>query len=252
MAKLILSMDNQMIREIPLDRERISIGRKPQNDIQIDNLAISGAHAVVVTILHDSFLEDLDSTNGTFVNGQQIQKHFLQHNDVIELGKYRLKYIKDLNQQLSGEDFEKTMVLRPDTVRKSMEAPPPLEERPRPVPPVSTTATTPVPTPTPVATPTPVPNPTPINDALPLGSIQVLTGSNVGRTLDLVKTLTTLGRPGVQVAVIARRPHGYFLTHVEGERQPRVNGAEIGAQAHPLSDHDIIELAGVKMEFFLK
>lgn len=230
MARLILSMDNQVIREIPLDRERITIGRKPQNDVQIDNLAISGAHAVVVTLLHDSFLEDLDSTNGTFVNGQQIQKHFLQHNDVIELGKYRLKYLKDPAQKFAEEDFEKTMVLRPEAVRKAIDAGP---EKPdtAPHPPVSPPAD---------------------SVALPLGAIQVLSGSGVGRTLDLVKSLTTLGRSGGQVAVIARRPQGYFLTHVEGERAPSVNGTAIGAQAHPLSDHDIIELAGVKLEFFLK
>ena len=90
MAKLILSMDGLVLKELPLAKERTTIGRKPHNDIQIDNLAISGEHAVIVTILNDSFLEDLNSTNGTYVNGQPIKKHFLQNNDVVELGKYRL------------------------------------------------------------------------------------------------------------------------------------------------------------------
>src|SRR5881628_2796735 len=93
MAKLILSMDGLVLKEIPLAKERTTIGRKPHNDIQIDNLAVSGEHAVIVTILNDSFLEDLGSTNGTLVNGQQVKKHFLQSNDVVELGKYKLKYI---------------------------------------------------------------------------------------------------------------------------------------------------------------
>jgi len=259
MAKLILSMDNLVLKEIPLDKERVVIGRKPQNDIQIDNLAISGTHAVVVTILHDSFLEDLDSTNGTFVNGQQIKKHFLQNNDVIELGKYRLKYVKDLSHQVAQDEFEKTMVLRPDMMRKAVEptatvtpavtAVPPVALAPatmmppvNPMPPIAPRPAEPAPAPAPAATPS----------ELPLGAIQVLTGSNAGKTLDLVKSLTTLGKPGVQVAVIARRPHGYFLTHVEGPRFPQVNGAPIDIQAHPLRDHDIIELAGVKMEFFLR
>ena len=79
MAKLILSMETTMLKEIPLNKERTTIGRKPHNDIQIDNLAISGEHAVVITILNDSFLEDLGSTNGTFVNGQSVKKHFLQN-----------------------------------------------------------------------------------------------------------------------------------------------------------------------------
>ena len=82
--------------------------------------------------------------------------------------------------------------------------------------------------------------------------MQVLNGANAGRQLELTKTLTTLGKPGVQVAVIARRPHGYFITHVEGAQYPRVNGQAIDAQAHALADHDVVEIAGIKMEFFLK
>ena len=124
MAKLILSMDGLTLKEIPLSKERTTIGRKPHNDIQIDNLAISGEHAVIVTILNDSFLEDLGSTNGTFVNGQQVKKHFLQNGDVVELGKYRLKYVNETPQQASGADFEKTMVLRPDMLKKPPEQAP--------------------------------------------------------------------------------------------------------------------------------
>ncbi|HXC75752.1 MAG TPA: FHA domain-containing protein, partial [Candidatus Acidoferrum sp.] len=116
MAKLVLSMDGLVLKEIALGKERVTIGRKPHNDVQIDNLAVSGEHAVVVTILSDSFLEDLGSTNGTLVNGLPIKKHFLQNNDVVELGKYRLKYVSD-GADAPGEqqEFEKTMVIRPQT-----------------------------------------------------------------------------------------------------------------------------------------
>ena len=75
---------------------------------------------------------------------------------------------------------------------------------------------------------------------------------NAGKELELIKNLTTLGKPGVQVAVITKRPQGYFITHVEGANFPIVNGKLLDAQAHPLNDHDIVELAGVKMEFFYK
>src|SRR5574340_106800 len=111
-AKLILSMDGVVLKEYPLNKERMTIGRKPHNDIAIDNLAVSGEHAAIVTILHDSFLEDLDSTNGLEVNGTATKKHFLQNNDVIGIGKYKLKYINDQAGQASAADFEKTMVLR--------------------------------------------------------------------------------------------------------------------------------------------
>ena len=111
MAKVILSLEGSVIREVSLDKERVTIGRKPQNDIQIENLAVSSEHARIVTILNDSFLEDLGSTNGTLVNGNPIKKHILQNNDVIEIGKYTLKFISDAPavSQASAEEFERTM-----------------------------------------------------------------------------------------------------------------------------------------------
>lgn len=256
MTKLILSMDGLVLKEIPLSKERTTIGRKPHNDIQIDNLAISGEHAVIVTILNDSFLEDLDSTNGTFVNGQSVKKHFLQNGDVIELGKYRLKYISEAVPQAGAGDFEKTMILRPDMMRKTAEqmAQKSFGDTQIGVKGTGATMLSPVAPPVvPAAAASPATAKAPAAaSASPLGAIQVLTGGNAGKELELVKTLTTLGKPGVQVAVIARRPHGYFITHVEGAQFPIVNGQTLDAQAHPLADHDIIELAGVKMEFFIK
>ncbi len=257
MAKLILSMETTMLKEIPLSKERTTIGRKPHNDIQIDNLAISGEHAVVITILNDSFLEDLGSTNGTFVNGQSVKKHFLKNGDTVELGKYRLKYVSELPQQTSSADFEKTMILRPGAVVPKP-APEPSAEASAPAAPAAPSAA-PASAPAPAhastsagMTPTaPAPAATGVQ-ALPLGAIQILSGGNAGKEMELTKTLTTLGKPGVQVAVIARRPHGYFITHVEGASFPAVNGKMLDAQAHQLTDHDVIELAGIKMEFFLK
>src|SRR5216117_494866 len=124
MAKLILSMDGLVLKEIPLTKERTPIGRKPHTDIQIDNRAVSGEHAVIVTILNDSFLEDLGSTNGTVVNGNPIKKHFLQNNDVVELGKYKLKFIGEAAPAAGAEkaDFKKTMVLRPSAMKAAAAA----------------------------------------------------------------------------------------------------------------------------------
>ena len=256
MAKLILSMDGLVLKEIPLSKERTTIGRKPHNDIQIDNLAVSGEHAVIVTILNDSFLEDLGSTNGTVVNGNPIKKHFLQNNDVIELGKYKLKLLGEASGAGAGgdkADFEKTMVLRPASARQTGgEAlrTSPGSQRAAAMPQAAAAvagiadATKTVP---------PAPQPAaPRPAGQPLGAIQLLSGANAGKELELTKPLTTLGKPGVQVAVLTRRPQGYFITHVEGAARPNVNGQQIGPAPHALKDHDVIELAGVKMEFFLK
>jgi pSer/pThr/pTyr-binding forkhead associated (FHA) protein len=255
MAKLILSMDGLVLKEINLTKERTTIGRKPHNDIQIDNLAVSGEHAVIVTILQDSFLEDLGSTNGTVVNGQSVKKHFLQNNDIIELGKYKLKYVNETPAGVAkAADFEKTMVLRPGAVKPAPgpasvpaaqtapAAPAPAAAK------MGDTAQGPATTMPPISAPAPKPAAAPQKSA----ALQLLSGANAGKELDLTKPLTTLGKPGVQVAVITRRPQGFFITHVEGASFPVVNGKPLDAQAHALNDHDVIELAGVKMEFFIK
>ena len=307
MAKLILSMDGLVLKEIPLAKERTTIGRKPHNDVQIDNLAVSGEHAVVVTIHSDCFLEDLGSTNGTQVNGKPVKKHFLQNNDVIELGKYKLKFVQDVAPKpapapsVEKADFEKTMVLRPSAMRAAAEqakamatagqvgggataeaqraaavkqaaataaaagtadkdaksppapaAAPSATQKLAAAPAAAAPATPPAaqpaaPAPAAPATPAPAAAPKPL-----VGAIQLLSGANAGKQLELAKPLTTLGRPGVQVAVLTRRPQGYFITHIEGTQQPIVNGAVIGVAPHALKDHDKIEIAGVKMEFFLK
>jgi predicted component of type VI protein secretion system len=255
MAKLILSLEGSVIREIPLDKERITIGRRPQNDIQIENLAVSGEHACIVTILNDSFLEDLGSTNGTLVNGNPIKKHILQNNDVVEIGKYKMKYVVEAAAaaQAAQDDFERTMVMKSSpgkpTAPKPAAAPmSPPTGAPRP----ATAAAAPLTSPPRPAAPAAAAQKPAAAEAQPLAALQLLTGPNAGKEIELVKNLTTLGKPGVQVAVITRRPQGYFITHVEGAVFPVLNGKTIDAQARQLNDHDVIELAGVKMEFFLK
>ena len=262
MAKLILSMDGLVLKEIPLTRERTTIGRKPHNDIQIDNLAVSGEHAVIVTILNDAFLEDLGSTNGTVVNGNQIKKHFLQNNDIIELGKYKLKFVAEAVPAAGDKaDFEKTMVLRPSAMRAAAEQAKSMagtaqaavvQRAPAAQHVAASAAATGVADKDATKTVPPAPVAPMVRPGQPLGAIQLLSGANAGKELELTKPLTTLGKPGVQVAVLTRRPQGYFITHVEGANRPMVNGQQIGPAPHALKDHDVIELAGVKMEFFLK
>jgi pSer/pThr/pTyr-binding forkhead associated (FHA) protein len=233
MARLVLSLDNQVLAEYNMNKERYTIGRLPDNDIRIDNPAVSGHHSLIINILNDSFLEDLNSTNGTYVNGKLIKKHALQHGDVVTVGHHQLRFVEDDEAQ---DEFEKTMVIQPSA---------------RPVEKVRAAAS---------VTDSQVLSATGTRRALADGTaalkkakLQVLSGAFAGRELELNKALTTLGRPGVQVAAITRRADGYFIVHVDSGKEndfPLLNGTPIGATARKLSDNDVIQLAGVKMGFF--
>jgi len=223
--------------EYELNQERITIGRKPENEIPIDNLAVSGKHALIISILDDSFLEDLGSTNGTYVNGKLVKKHALKDGDVIAIGKHELKYINE-NASDDDDEFEKTMIIKPGSASAAVAAAQAAEKagaaaEPSAAQPGATSA--------------------PAGGGMPLGRLTVLNGPIAGKELELTKALVTLGKPGTQVAVISRRPQGYFLTHIEsdgdGKRYPVVNGEAIGPKAYQLNDSDLIELAGIKMEF---
>jgi pSer/pThr/pTyr-binding forkhead associated (FHA) protein len=235
MAKLVLSMNGVVQGEYELNQERLTIGRKPDNDIPIDNLAVSGKHALVITILDDSFLEDLGSTNGSYVNGKLVKKHALKDGDVIAIGKHELKYVNE-HATADDDDFEKTMIIRPGSASAAVAAAQAAEKAVQSAEPASGGSA-------PAAT----------GGGMPLARLTVLNGPIAGKELELTKALITLGKPGTQVAVISRRPQGYFLTHIEsdgdGKRYPVVNGEAIGAKAYQLKDSDLIELAGIKMEF---
>jgi pSer/pThr/pTyr-binding forkhead associated (FHA) protein len=242
MARLVLSLDGQVMAEYNMNKERYTIGRLPDNDIRIDNAAVSGHHSLIINILNDSFLEDLNSTNGTYVNGKLIKKHALQHGDVVTVGHHQLRFVEDDEAQ---DEFEKTMVIQPSSrpvekLRAANEA----AEKVSPA--LSATGKS---------------RALNVNDtgstaaaALKKAKLQVLSGAFAGRELELSKALTTLGRPGVQVAAITRRAEGYFIVHVDSGKDndfPLLNGTAIGAQATRLADNDVIQLAGVKMGFFV-
>ncbi len=235
MARLMLSLDGQILAEYNMNKERYTIGRLPDNDIRIDNPAVSGHHSLIINILNDSFLEDLNSTNGTYVNGKLIKKHAMQHGDVITVGHHQLRFVDSQDGEAEQDEFEKTMVITPssqgeDRIRRvGVAVDQAAKAAPRrPGVPDSVTA-------------------------LPKAKLQVLSGAFAGRELELIKALTTLGRPGVQVAAITRRAEGYFIVHVDSGKEndyPQVNGVPIGPQARRLNDNDVVQLAGVKMGFF--
>jgi len=248
MARLILSLDGQVMAEYNMNKERYTVGRLPDNDIRIDNPAVSGHHSLVINILNDSFLEDLNSTNGTYVNGKLIKKHALQHGDVVTVGHHQLRFVDTQSMDSEPDEFEKTMIITPGSAvaaaaAKKASAIAPAAPAPAvAAKPSATLATGRMPA---QSSEQPV--------ALPKAKLQVLSGAFAGRELELNKALTTLGRPGVQVAAITRRADGFFIVHVDSGKPndyPSVNGAAIGEQARKLQDNDVILLAGVKMGFF--
>jgi pSer/pThr/pTyr-binding forkhead associated (FHA) protein len=222
MPKMIVSIDGVVIKEVQLTKDRTSLGRRPYNDIVIDNLAVSGEHAVLQMTGNEVYLEDLNSTNGTYVNGKAVKKQLLQNNDTVEIGKYKIKYINEV----AGPTFEKTMILKAGAI------PPVTQGGPAPAQAAGKTAAA---------------------QAADLGqvnaSIKVLSGAAAGRQVPLVKVVTTIGKPGVAVAAITKRPHGFVVAHVEGSNKPTVNGAAIGGEPVTLKNGDMLELAGTQMQF---
>lgn len=206
MPKMIVSIDGVVIKEVQLTKDRTTLGRRPYNDIVIDNLAVSGEHAVMQMSGMDVFLEDLNSTNGTYVNGKAIKKQQLQNGDAVEIGKYKIKFV----HEGATESYEKTTVINAGSVVEAGDA-----------------------------------------HSAPLGNaaIKVMSGTAAGREVPLVKVVTTIGKPGVAVAAITRRPHGYVVALVEGTQKPTVNGSAIGTDAVNLRHGDLLELAGTQMQF---
>jgi pSer/pThr/pTyr-binding forkhead associated (FHA) protein len=221
MGKLVVSLDGVVIKEVQITKDKTTLGRRPYNDIVIDNLAVSGEHAVMQMVGADVFIEDLNSTNGTYINGKAIKKHLLTHNDTVEIGKYKIKYLVD-----EGTDYEKTMIMRPPAAG----APAPMHGN------AVTSGFGGLP---PAAQP---------SVAQP-ASIKVLNGAAAGREVVLTKVVTTVGKPGVQVASITKRPNGYAFAHVEGATKPSINGVPIVGDSVPLRNGDVIELAGTQMQF---
>jgi pSer/pThr/pTyr-binding forkhead associated (FHA) protein len=216
-GKLEFSFNSSKLGEFPLNKEIMTIGRKENNDIRIENLAVSGHHAKLLTIFEDSFLEDLNSTNGTFVNGKSINKHPLRNGDIIVIGKHELRYVNDAASM--GEDSEKTVLIRrkpePETAQKSFSPSPPNIEK---------------------------------------AKLQILNGKSAGKELPLIKESVKLGKTGGEIVQINKRPDGHFIVYLDqsaNKSSPLINGESIGSRAIKLHNHDVIEINRLKIEYYL-
>jgi|APCry1669189000_1035189.scaffolds.fasta_scaffold03991_5 hypothetical protein len=186
--KLLLSTASQQLRQIVIDKPRLTIGRRPYNDIMLDDLTVSGEHAVLLTRAGASLIEDLRSRNGTLVNGEPVIQRALLDRDRIEIGIYRLQYVIE-----------------------------PL---------------------------------TPEGDRPPeWACVEALSGDAIGTVIALDRPIVSLSNASGQVAVIARRRNGFFITHLEGTTFPLVNGEPTGLISCLLRADDLIELAGTIFRF---
>jgi pSer/pThr/pTyr-binding forkhead associated (FHA) protein len=217
MPKMIVSIDGVVIKEVQLTKDRTSLGRRPYNDIVIDNLAVSGEHAVLQMSGNEVFVEDLNSTNGTYLNGKAVKKQQLNNGDTVEIGKYKIKYVNEV----ASAGFEKTMIIKAGSAGL--------------VAPAGAAAA-------PAASASGDPGG-------PNAAIKVMSGAAAGREVALVKVVTTIGKPGVAVAAITKRPQGFVVAHVEGDNKPTLNGAPIGVEPVQLKNGDVLELAGTQMQF---
>ena len=218
MPKMIVSIDGVVIKEVQLTKDRTSLGRRPYNDIVIDNLAVSGEHAILQMSGAEVLVEDLNSTNGTYVNGKAVKKQLLQNSDTVEIGKYKIKYV---DESLEA-GFEKTMMIKAGSAGLLAPA---------------------------AAASVVAPAAVLASGAVPNAAIRVMSGAAAGREVPLVKVVTTIGKPGVAVAAITRRPQGFVIAHVEGANMPSLNGSAIGAEPVALKNGDVLELAGTQMQF---
>lgn len=215
MAKIIVSLDDSLIKVVLLDKDRMTLGRRPYNDIVVDNLAVSGEHAALQIIGHDYFIEDLNSTNGTYINEQKIKRQILKNGDNIEIGKYAIKYVQDgispPSPAVHADDADLDNGDLPAEKKK------PLFEQTK--------------------------------FAEAYVAIKILSGASKGKELPLVKVVTTIGKPGEAVIAITKRPKSYMVAHVEGTTRPSLNGVSFGIEAVPLKNGDLFELAGTAMQF---
>lgn len=245
MSKLVVSLDGVIIKEAPLTEEKTTLGRRPYNDIVIDNLAVSGEHAVLQKVGADTFIEDLNSTNGTYVNGKSVKRQVLVHNDTIEVGKYKIKYLFE-----PGSDFERTMIMKassqPAAYASTASAVASAASH-------AASASAGVGADSQVAAFASTGGARSgfgaLGNSMAPASIKVLNGAAAGRQVALTKVVTTVGKPGIQVASITKRPGGYVFAHVEGGQRPTVNGNTLIGESVHLKNGDVIELAGTQMQF---
>jgi pSer/pThr/pTyr-binding forkhead associated (FHA) protein len=211
MGKLVIKLNNSLVDQVDLAQGDMRLGRKPGCEIHLDNLSVSGEHANIYTIGDDSFIQDLGSTNGTYVNGKKTAKHHLRNGDTVNIGKYSLTYLHEVT--VDPADLAKTVII-----------------------------TTPVP-----EDAKPADKKAPARPAARAAQASLITLDS-GKRIELTKTVTNLGKGGKRAGAITRTVDGYVLAAGEGEA-PKLNGRPVSSKHAKLRNGDIIEVAGTRLQF---
>jgi pSer/pThr/pTyr-binding forkhead associated (FHA) protein len=227
MAKLIVSQNGEIVDNRFLDEGSFTIGSLAESDLCLAAQGVSRSHARITSVGNDDILEDLRSTNGTLVNGQPISRHILQNDDVIEIADVQIRYRN--HKAVDGPSFDRTMIIQASALVGD-----------EPAQPMGAYA---------LAT---AKKERRFGAGNRMGMLRVFNGPQRSKQIELSRVLHTVGIPGKQLAVINARPHGYFITHVEGKKPARLNGKSIGLEPQPLAPNDVIEVGDEQLLFFLK
>ncbi len=215
MPKIVLSLEDNPIKEFELENKEMTVGRRSSNDIQIQNLAVSGRHARIMRTSDGMVLEDMNSTNGTYVNGRLIKKQALSDGDEVIIGKYKLVFYDTTpvtHPTLASLLHTNTEVDNEEVADES------------------------------------------VNSKYNSAIIEVKNGAKAGQILPIQKSVTTLGRPGIQIAAIMKKPEGYFFMHIESEddcKPPRHNQSSLGEEPVLLKSGDSLTVADISVQFML-
>ncbi len=232
MARLVLMFNKQVIKEFPFPKESVTIGRKSENTISIDNLAVSGYHARIDKTGPDFILTDLQSTNGTYVNDKRVMSRKLRHGDNVIVGKHTILFIAgdDSTEPQESMDLDRTMMLDTEKQRELLTRQKRLAAKPA--------------------------------KSNNIGVLSFIDGSDQGE-VTLTKKLTRLGKSpnsevrlsgmfiGSTAATISKRPSGYTITFIGGLVKLKVNGEVVKGNV-PLQDFDTVELGAHKFQFYQK
>ena len=218
MSKLILTLDGAVIREYPIEKDSLSIGRKHGNDIQLNDLTVSGRHALIVSMGEHIYVDDLGSTNGTLMNGARISKSLLKHGDVIQVGNYQFTFYDDTETEYEPTMFIQAEIEETQIINTNKQSTAVKGER--------------------------------------LAGVKIINGPLAKKTLELRKPFNTIGFNGIKMAMISRTTDHYTISALKRSKlrresdAPMLNGKVISMESIRLKEKDIIELAGTKMEFF--